>query len=598
MATVPLSGTNIRLMSGVPFNNDYKNTRWFDTVSQQTSYFLSKPVTYTENDHTFQRIEGRHFVKVNKSIDELWGTNYMMFQNSNYNTKWFYGFVTKLEYVQRNMTYVHFQIDVFQTWKFEMNFKPSYVVREHCPLWELDGSPVVNTIDEGLDYGQHYETVQVTNYRPSEDIMFLVIVAKENMHQPAGLQIVPNYNGMPQPLTYYIVPFRLVGNEPIVMMDGEPIGDLSDVLLTLKVLSSSEVAVNNIASLYVTDYVGKDLAVGGGTVSFDSESFEVAHISDNKNGNIRVMWVKNINEYESKFTNLGNKYDGFESVKESKLMMYPYCVTVLDDFKGNRITVKNEHIKDRDLNIRVMGSLGTSHKTSYSVDNYLIDNGLMYDDMVSMALENAIISNNPNDISVISDYLSAYLQGNRNTIENQKSAIMWNGTIGALTGGAVGGAQSTWVSKGGMMANPIGVGAAGLQTVTGVGNAIIEMQGIQAKQKDIDNTPAQMVKMGGNTAFDFGNSLTGIYIVKKQLTREYREKLEDFFNMFGYKVDRVKIPNFKTRRYWNYVQTLNCNIIGNMNNDDLTELKRVFDNGITFWHTEDVGNYALENEVI
>jgi hypothetical protein len=137
-----------------------------------------------------------------------------------------------------------------------------------------------------------------------------------------------------------------------------------------------------------------------------------------------------------------------------------------------------------------------------------------------------------------------------------------------------------------------------MEVAKGVGESIIQLQGIQAKTKDVDNTPANMVKMGGNSAFDFGNNFTGVYVIKKQITAEYRKKLEDFFNMFGYKTNEVKVPNFHTRTYWNYVQTNNCTILGNMNGEDLQELKEVFDKGITIWHTDDVGNYALENGVI
>src|SRR6185312_6966981 len=98
MATTPLSGTNIRLLSGVPFSNDYKHTRWFDNLQQQTNYFLSKPTSYNKLQSNFQTIEGSHIVSVEKHIDQLWGTNYLMFQNEHYNNKWFYAFVVKLEY--------------------------------------------------------------------------------------------------------------------------------------------------------------------------------------------------------------------------------------------------------------------------------------------------------------------------------------------------------------------------------------------------------------------------------------------------------------------------------------------------------------------
>jgi len=31
--------------------------------------------------------------------------------------------------------------------------------------------------------------------------------------------------------------------------------------------------------------------------------------------------------------------------------------------------------------------------------------------------------------------------------------------------------------------------------------------------------------------------------------------------MYGYKVNRVKKPNLHTRRHWNFIQTINSNII-------------------------------------
>jgi hypothetical protein len=104
--------------------------------------------------------------------------------------------------------------------------------------------------------------------------------------------------------------------------------------------------------------------------------------------------------------------------------------------------------------------------------------------------------------------------------------------------------------------------------------------------------------MGGNTNYDYGNGIYGLFIIKKQIKAEYIRKLEHFFNMFGYKINEVKLPNFHTRQYWNYVQTSSCIITGNFNHEDLNELKSVFDNGITFWHTDDIGNYALENGVL
>jgi Caudoviral major tail protein N-terminus len=613
MATVPLSGTDIRLLSGVPFSNDYKNTRWFDTSTDQMAYFDSKPIVHTLAEYNFQRIEGYHYIAVNKSIDELWNANYIMFRNTAYGNKWFFAFITKLEYKQRNNTYVHFQIDVFQTWKFEMDFKPSYVVREHRPLWKEDGTPVLNTVDEGLNYGSDYDTVSVEKLVPYNDVFFLVMVTKTLLHDRAdgkAKDYLPIINGSPQPLCYYIHPFKLDGTSPYAMINGEE-AVLSKPTDVLKYLYQFKDAVNNLVSLYVTDYIGINFPLTElGEITIPPEMFDNITMMETieENGQpvqkyFNTLFLKEVKQYTPRVVDKGNKWLGYESVAESKLMMYPYTQLILDDFKGNRVTFKNEYINHPDLHIQIKGSLGTSNKVSYSLPDYNFSATSHIDEVSG---ENALINNDPNDIPIITDMLAAYLQGNRNSISNQQSSIIFNGVMNGISGvtSAVTGAASGAI--GGSMLGPAGAIAGGvsgamggvMNTVQGAGNAVLQMQGIQAKQKDINNVPPSIAKMGSNTAYSTGNGYNGIYIIKKQIKPEYRTKLSYFFKMFGYKLNEVKIPNFHTREHFNYVQTSNCIITGNFNHDDLNELKSIFDNGITLWHTDDVGNYSLENGVI
>lgn len=599
MAIVPSSGTNIRLLSGIPFSNDYKNTRWFDTPTEQLNYFNSKELIHSMTEANFQRIEGRTFIAVDKSIDELISINYLRFQNAQYNPKYFYAFVTKLEYVQRHMTYVHFQIDVFQTWKFNMNFKPSFVIREHCPLWNTDGSPVINTVDEGLNYGVDYDTVAVDNYRPYDGIYFMVIITKSRMHVFNGAEneIVPVLNGVPQPLSYYIHPFKMNGDAVNVNIGGSNI-NASPILDVIRGVSTHDDAVNNVVSMYITDYVGTNATydVGTNTMMFSGIAFNIATVSFNGAGgaeNVNTVSVDRLVAYSNTDKVYPNKYSGYNSVSESKLLMHPYTVLVLDDLKGNRTTLKNEYILGDDIGITIRGSLGTSNKTAYSVLDYLVGTNLDYSDTLSASLEHSVINNNPSDIPIVTDMLSAYLQGNRNSLENQKASILFNGMMN-VAGGAVGGVASASSPVG----TATGLASAGVGMVQGAGNTVLQLQALEAKKSDISNTPPQLAKMGNNTNFDYGNGITGLYIIKKQIKVEYRNKLTHFFRMFGYKLNEVKVPNFHTRASWNYVQTSSCNITGNFNNEDLNELKSVFDNGITFWHTDDVGNYALGNEVL
>jgi hypothetical protein len=608
MATVPLSGTNITLLSGIPFSNDYKNTRWFVSTTDQFNYFSTQTIISSITQANFQRIEGKTFISVNMPIDSLWGTNYLMFQNASYNDKWFYAFVTKLEYVQHNTTYVHFEIDVLQTWITDMTFKPSYVVREHCTLWNADGSPVINTIDEGLYYGSEYDTVYSKHYDSmnSNGVFFLVMIAKSSLHIPAGATqsgvIISSLNGSPQSLCYYVHPFMMDGTQLNASIDGGSSQILSGILTLLSTIFSQTTSVNNIVSMYVTENVGIPTTVNINTspwtVDFTTagdplgatSSFEVVSISDGTQS-VTSLFIDSLPTYQTSEINAGAKYYGLTQPVESKLYMYPYTLTILDDFKGNRVVLKNEYIDNPTLYIEVMGSLGVSNKVAYIPRDYTTDYITDVNEKARIALEHSLINNNAQDVPILVDMLAAYLQGNKNSLANQTNTIVFNGVLGEI-GNTITGVASA------AQANPVGVAGAGVNVVKGAGDTALALQAIQAKLKDIGNVPPQLAKMGSNTAFSFGNTYTGFYVIKKQIKPEYSKKLTDYFNMFGYKKNEVKIPNFNTRQSWNYVETKSCNITGNFNNEDLQELKNIFDNGIFLWHTNDVGNFALANGVI
>lgn len=76
------------------------------------------------------------------------------------------------------------------------------------------------------------------------------------------------------------------------------------------------------------------------------------------------------------------------------------------------------------------------------------------------------------------------------------------------------------------------------------------------------------------------NSVFTSYCIK----REFAERIDKYFDMYGYKTNIVKVPNLNNRPNWNYVKTINCNIAGFIPQADLIAIKQFFDNGITLWH--------------
>ena len=120
----------------------------------------------------------------------------------------------------------------------------------------------------------------------------------------------------------------------------------------------------------------------------------------------------------------------------------------------------------------------------------------------------------------------------------------------------------------------------------------------QAKLKDINNIPPTISNMGNNSLFSYGNAIRGVYICCKTIRPEYRTQLTNYFKMFGYKVNKLEIPNLKSRENYNYIKTIDANIVGNIPSNDLSAIKGIFDKGVTIWHTDQVGNYNLSNDEV
>lgn len=105
-----------------------------------------------------------------------------------------------------------------------------------------------------------------------------------------------------------------------------------------------------------------------------------------------------------------------------------------------------------------------------------------------------------------------------------------------------------------------------------------------------------IAKGGGSTNIDVAIYQKDIYFLYMQIKSEYAKIIDDYFDMYGYATNRVKIPNRSTRPHWNYVKTRNCCINGSMPSDDISKINDIFNNGITFWkNASEVGNYSLDN---
>ena len=76
--------------------------------------------------------------------------------------------------------------------------------------------------------------------------------------------------------------------------------------------------------------------------------------------------------------------------------------------------------------------------------------------------------------------------------------------------------------------------------------------------------------------------------------------VDDYFNMFGYAIHRVRIPDRNARPEWTYVKTVGCKIspaaTSGLPGDDTEKIEQLYNSGIRWWNNPaHIGNYTYNN---
>lgn len=142
--------SEVRVLYNVPLDYTYNHTISWNNITEQETYFTSK-VKYTFPNQTYQPY-AKGIMRLATKPENLYDCNYLMFRNTSFGTKWFYAFITKVEYVNNGTCEITYAIDVMQTWYFDYELKECFVEREHS-----DNDAVgYNTVPEGLELGDYY----------------------------------------------------------------------------------------------------------------------------------------------------------------------------------------------------------------------------------------------------------------------------------------------------------------------------------------------------------------------------------------------------------------------------------------------------------
>jgi hypothetical protein len=154
--------SNILFMQNIICDSAYNHTYQFENYEEQETFF-HEHIYFQLNNQQYTRIsDNRLRIEVPKHMAER--CNYIGIQNSGFdrygnqvymdnngNPKWYYAFITGVEYLNEAVSIVTFQVDYIQTWYFRFQFQPCLVDRMHSVTDQIGD----NLYDEGLSTGDY-----------------------------------------------------------------------------------------------------------------------------------------------------------------------------------------------------------------------------------------------------------------------------------------------------------------------------------------------------------------------------------------------------------------------------------------------------------
>ena len=503
-----------------PLENDYKNQLTFANSDAQLNYFNSK-IVHNYSDDDYQYIKKDSVINIYDNIDNIIDCNYLFYRNTGFTTKYYFCFITNMEYVNENCTRVYIETDVFQTWMFQIQYKRSFVEREHVN----DDTIGLHTVPENVETGEYVENSHY--YYNNLDNYKFVVQATEPYDTSSGTRAT-NFGGIPMAGDAYIC---------------SDVNELVNVIQSYASTGKSDAIYNVYICPSMLLTMGSSMHYPGQTTP-NSQDFGF-----------------------SKQTTI----DGYTPINK-KLLTFPYNYLLVSNNNGSSNILHYERFKRNDCKFIVKGvpTVGASIKCMpYNYDS---------SDQDAINEEQGIVAGKFPTLNWAVDEYTNWLTQNSVNIG-----------LGIASSGLT-------------IAGGLGMIASGGGSLAGAGSVVSGAMGIantigQVYQHSLQpNSARGNVNAGDINVADHKN---GFWFYKMSIKSEYAQIIDNYFSMFGYKVNRVKVPNITGRQNWNYVKTINCNFDGDIPQTDLQIIKAMFDNGVTLWHNPNtIFDYSLSNAIV
>ena len=542
-----LQNSKIIICKNIKLDKSYKDIINY-SENQMVTLCVENAVVSSDS-YSFIRGE-KNVIKTSFSYNDALKCNYMAFQNTDYSNKWFFAFIDNVEYANDGTSKIHYTIDEFSTWYSYIGIEACFVEREHVN----DDTIGLHTIPEGLEYGEY---ITMLSGDIETDLYTTELICIGTSYLPDNTPFAtPNrvyagvFSGM-----YYIL-FKFTESAAKFVQAMSDIGHANDI----QCLFMIPLKIANV-----------DYNEGWSTANLGNQTGINFRVLPNSAG---VITLRDADIILSSPTSI----NGYVP-KNNKLFTYPYnCLSI-----SNNVGTQAEFRYEDFINNTPVFSLVAAVSPSCSVWLYP-DNYKKYGGSKSGYNWGIPVAKYPMG-SWNSDMYTNWM--------TQNGINLFGNRIDAATSHAIMGSMQT-------------LSSALTKDYSGIGTGLSNMFGaVQESYKAsmIPNHIGGQVN-SGDVAYAY-NKMSPTYY-KMTIKEEYARVIDDWFTRFGYKINRVKIPNITGRKYWNYVQIGASESIGYSNNinrsvpeTSMEIINNIFRNGTTIWHNHsDVGNYNLNNTIV
>ena len=534
--------SGLRLLN-MRMDSELRNTLWFPDRNTQTNWFLSQTDFISFTDYSYVKKDNTIVLACRE--EDIWRFNYVMYQNTNFSSKWFYAFIVKREWASDYSTRIYLKTDPLQTWMFDWSLMTSFIERQHSTT----DTPGDNIIPEPIGGSQViYQISGSVDCTP--DWIGVFATSTASGEGSSGAKIGGMYSGAKNVFLDQVLPNN--------MLDSYVNNGLASAVSRIQQITGFGTESGN-ATGYNATYQKHPTNIAGYTPR-----------------NKKLLSGAFVNGYVTGFGQEIKFTPDFCSGSEVQ-------VNFAQDITTGSVYCYISNYGQQGVNghTNVLGFLFTFPESTWAYNQYKNDYNL-HNGSNSIFRERSGMQRDVNRLNAGIGTIGNIASLAAGIADIVNPASMLGGDLARDVTGFTDSIQSTVSDAASLYQNYIGID---------------EISQNLAYIDESYNAPAT-----GNVAQSNPFIAAGETIVKYGwLVPDARiaERYDQFLDVYGYAQNTYAIPNLHARNAWTYVKVTELILDGNCPDEDELQIRRAFRNGIFWWvYNKEFGNFNQNNNIV